>query len=189
MSTASASVGTVVRKSLGWSIALSVLLIVAGAAAIIIPPAAGLAVTVLMGWMLVFSGIIHFVYAWRTRHNGGIVWELLIGLVYLGTGVYLLWNPILGLAAVTLALAIYLLVESVLEFALSYQLRPARGSGWLLFDGIITFILAVLIWRTWPVASPWILGTIVGVSMLFSGVARLMISLAARRLVMDTIEQ
>jgi uncharacterized membrane protein HdeD (DUF308 family) len=55
------------------------------------------------------------------------------------------------------------------------------GSGWLFVDGVITLLLAVLILRTWPVDSVWVLGTLLGVSMLFSGMARLMISLAARR--------
>jgi uncharacterized membrane protein HdeD (DUF308 family) len=173
----------VVKKSVGWSIALSILLILAGIAAIILPPIASLAVTVFTGWMLVFSGVIHLVYASQTRHTGGIVWEVLIGVVYVVAGGYLLWNPILGLAALTLALAIYLLVEGVLEFVLWYQLRPAPGSGALLFDGVITLILAVLIWRAWPVGAPWILGMLVGISILVSGTARLMISLAAHRVV------
>lgn len=186
MSTAPNPVGTV-KKSLVWSIVLSILLILAGIAAIILPPVASLAVTIFVGWMLVFSGIIHFVYAWKTRHAGGILWEVLIGVVYLAAGVYLLWNPIVGLAAVTLALALYLLFEGLLEFVLSYQLRPSPGSGWLLFDGIITLILALLIWRIWPIGAPWILGLLVGISMLVSGTARLMLSVAARRMVNHVI--
>ena len=183
MSAASASVTTMVKKSLGWSIALSVLLILAGIAGIIIPPAASIAVTVFIGWVLVFSGVIHFVYAWHSRDKGGILWELLLGAAYVLVGGYLLWNPVLGLASVTFALAIYLFAEAVLEFVLSFQLRPAPGWGWLLFDGIITLILGILILTTWPSSAPWVLGTLVGISMLFSGTARLMISLAARHLV------
>ncbi len=70
-----------------------------------------------------------------------------------------------------------------MEFILSFRLRPLPGSGWLLFDGIITLILAMMIWRTWPSSSEWVIGTLVGISMLFSGISRLMLSLAARRLV------
>jgi len=70
-----------------------------------------------------------------------------------------------------------------LEFILSFRLRPLPGSGWLLFDGIITLILAIMIWKTWPSSSEWVIGTLVGISMLFSGISRLMLSLAARRLV------
>jgi uncharacterized membrane protein HdeD (DUF308 family) len=92
----------------------------------------------------------------------------------------------LGLASLTLALAIYLLAEGVLEFILEFilslRLRPLPGWGWLLLDGIVTLILAIMIWRTWPSSTEWVIGTLVGISMLFSGISRLMLSLAARRL-------
>ena len=91
----------------------------------------------------------------------------------------MLVHPAVGLASLTLALAIYLL-EAVLEFVMGFTLRPLAGSGWLLFDGIITLILAVMIWRTWPSNTAWVIGTLVGISMLFSGVSRLGISVAAR---------
>ena len=92
-------------------------------------------------------------------------------------------NPLIGVASLTLALAIYLFAEGVLELVLSFTLRPMPGSGWLLLDGIVTLILAILIWRAWPSSTAWVLGTLVGISMLFSGTARLMLSLAARRVV------
>jgi uncharacterized membrane protein HdeD (DUF308 family) len=172
-----------VRESVGWSIALSIVMILAGFLAIIVPPVAGIAATIFFGWLLIFSGIAHLVFAWHTRSRGSFLWELLLGIVYILAGTYLLLNPVLGLASLTLALAIYLFMEAILEFILSYRLWPVPGSGWLLFDGIITLILAVMIWRTWPSSSAWVLGLLVGISMLFSGVARLMLSLAARRLV------
>jgi uncharacterized membrane protein HdeD (DUF308 family) len=179
----SSSVPTIVKKSLGWSIAISVVMIVAGILAMIIPPAAGLAVTVFVGWVLVFSGLLHFVYAWQSREARASLWEVLVGILYVFIGGYLLWNPIIGLASLTFALAVYLFFEAVLEFVLAYRLRPAPGSGWLAVDGVITLILAILIWRTWPSNTPWVLGLLVGISMLFSGVARLMLSLAAKHVV------
>jgi uncharacterized membrane protein HdeD (DUF308 family) len=179
----SSSVPTIVKKSLGWSIAISVVMIVAGILAMIIPPAAGLAVTVFVGWVLVFSGILHFVYAWQSRETRAALWEVLVAILYVFIGGYLLWNPIIGLASLTFALAVYLFFEAVLEFILAYRLRPAPGSGWLAVDGVITLILAILIWRTWPSNTPWVLGLLVGISMLFSGVARLMLSLAAKHVV------
>ena len=189
-SAAASSVPTFVKKSLGWSIVISIVMIVAGILAMIIPPAAGIAVTVFVvifgtgGFQgRVFSGVLHFVYAWQTRETRGALWEVLVGILYVFTGGYLLWNPIIGLASLTFALAIYLLAEAVLEFVLAYRLRPAPGSGWLAVDAVITLILAILIWRTWPSNVPWVLGILVGISMLFSGVARLMLSLAAKRVV------
>ncbi len=177
------SIGTIVKESLGWSITLSVLMIVAGILAIIVPPVAGVAVVLLVAWLLVFSGGAHLVFAWHTRTTGGMIWELLLGIVYVFAGAYVLRHPVAGLASLTLFLAIYLFAEGILELILGSRLRPMAGSSWLVFDGIITLILAVMIWRTWPSSTEWVIGTLVGISMLFSGVTRLMLCLAARRLV------
>ena len=175
------SLGTIAKESVGWSIGLSVLMILAGVLAIVIPPAAGIAVLVVVAWLLMFSGAAHLVFAWHTRTAGGMVWELLLGILYIFVGVYALLHPVAGLASLTLVLAIYLFAEGVLELILSFRLRPLPGSNWLLFDGIITLILAILIWRSWPSSTEWVIGTLVGISMLFSGAARLSLSLAARR--------
>jgi uncharacterized membrane protein HdeD (DUF308 family) len=174
------SAATFVKKSVGWSIGLSVLMIAAGILAIASPLAAGIAVNVLVAWLLVFSGCVHLVFSWYTRSTGGFLFELLLGILYIFLGVYLLMHPLAGLMSLTLALAIYLFLEAILEFALGFKLRPLPGSGWLIFDGIITLILAVMIWRTWPSSTAWVIGTLVGISMLFSGTSRLMLSLAAR---------
>jgi uncharacterized membrane protein HdeD (DUF308 family) len=174
------SAATFVKKSVGWSIGLSVLMVVAGILAIASPLAAGIAIDVLVAWLLVFSGCVHLVFAWYTRSTGGFLCELLVGILYIFIGVYLLMHPVAGLLSLTIALAMYLFIEAVLEFVLGFTLRPLPGSGWLLFDGIITLSPAVMIGRTWPSSSAWVIGALVGISMLFSGTSRLMLSLAAR---------
>jgi len=158
-------------------------MIVAGILAIIVPPIAGIAVTIFVGWLLIFGGVAHLVFGWHTRSNGGLLLEVILGIVYIAVGSYLLLNPVAGLVSLTLALAIYLFAEGILEFILALRLRPLPGSSWLFIDGIITIILSVMIWKAWPSNTTWAVGVLVGVSMLFSGIARLMISLAARRLV------
>ncbi|MGA8285340.1 MAG: DUF308 domain-containing protein [Candidatus Sulfotelmatobacter sp.] len=175
------SLGTIAKESVGWSIGLSVLMIIAGVLAIVIPPAAGIAVLLVVAWLLMLSGAVHLLFAWHTRTAGGLIWELLLGILYIFVGVYALLHPVAGLASLTLFLAAYLFLEGVLELILSFRLRPLPGSNWLLFDGIITLILATLIWRSWPSSTEWVIGTLVGISMLFGGAARLSLSLAARR--------
>jgi uncharacterized membrane protein HdeD (DUF308 family) len=176
------SLGAIAKESVGWSIALSVLMLLAGVLAIVLPPIAGIAVVLVVAWLLMFSGAVHLVFAWYTRTTGGFVWELLLGTLYVFVGAYTLLHPVAGLAALTLVLAVYLVAEGVLELILSFRLRPMPGSNWLLFDGIVTLILAILIWRAWPSSTEWVIGMLVGISMLFSGAARLSLSLAARRL-------
>lgn len=177
---AASAPATLIKKSVGLSIGLSVLMILAGIVAIASPMAAGIAVNIFVAWILVFSGAVHLVFSWSTRSAGGFLWELLVGILYIVIGAYLLMHPAAGLAALTLALALYLLVEAILEFILGLTLRAHPGSSWLFIDAVITLILAVLIWRTWPSSTEWVIGTLVGISMLFSGTSRLFLSLAAR---------
>ena len=172
-----------VHKATTWSIVLSVLMMAAGVLAIGVPVFAGVTATVIVGWLLLFSGFLHLAFAWPADSAGVILWEILLGIVYGAIGFYLLVSPLAGLASLTLAIAVYLLIEGILELVLSFERWPALGSGWLLLDGIITLVLAVMIWSTWPSSAAWAVGTLVGISMFFSGVTRLMLSLAVRRIV------
>jgi uncharacterized membrane protein HdeD (DUF308 family) len=181
MNTTPVSLSSLAPKAINWSIALSILLILAGLFALLIPFFSGIGITLFFGWAMIVSGITHFVFAFKTHTTGGVIWELLVGAVYLFTGVYLILHPLDALLALTLILACYLFFEAIVEFIQYFQLRPRHGTVWLLVDGIITLILAVLIWRSWPASSVWVIGTLVGISMLFSGFSRLMLSLAAKR--------
>ena len=124
------SIATVEKHSIAWSRALSVLIILAGILAIAVPPAGGIAATILIGWLLVFAGAVHLAFGWHTRKMGGLAWGFLLGLAYLFAGIYMLLHPVAGLAALTLALGAYLFAEAMFEFALAWKLRPIGGSGW-----------------------------------------------------------
>lgn len=174
--------GTISRESFhgGWSIALAVWMIVAGLLAIILPGVAGVAVNLVVAWLVIVGGVAHLGLAWNRRSGRDVVGQILLGIVYLVVGFYLLTHPLRGLAALTLLLAIYLLVESVLEFIIAFRLRPLPGWGWLLVDGVVTLVLAALIWRSWPASSEWALGTLIGISMIFSGFTRVLFSISHR---------
>jgi uncharacterized membrane protein HdeD (DUF308 family) len=174
------SVVTFAKKSMGSSIVLSVLMIVAGILAIALPVSAGISAELLVALLLVLSGCAHLGFARHIRSTDGLRWELLVGILYILIGAYLLFQPVAGLASLTIGLAIYLFLEAVLEFVMGVMLRPLPGSGWLFVDGVVTLFLADLIWRTWPSSTEWVIGTLIGISMLSSGLARLGISLATR---------
>jgi uncharacterized membrane protein HdeD (DUF308 family) len=181
MSATPSTLSALAPKAINWSIALSVLLIIAGLIALFLPFISGVAITLFFGWAMILSGITHLVFAFKTHTTGGRVWEILIGIIYLFTGFYLILHPLDALLVLTLILACYLFFEAIVEFIQYFQLRPRHGTGWILVDGIITLILAIMIWRAWPASSVWVIGTLVGISMIFSGFSRLMLSLAAKR--------
>jgi len=172
---------TMEKHSITWSKTLSILIIVAGILAIAVPPAAGIAATILIGWLLVFAGVAHLVFGWHTRKVGGLTWGLILGIIYLLAGFYTLIHPVAGLAALTLVLGAYLSMQAILEFVLAWHLRRLGASAWLVFNGVVMLLLAAAIWTTWPSGSEWVIGTLLGVSLIFSGVGRLGVLAAARR--------
>jgi uncharacterized membrane protein HdeD (DUF308 family) len=133
--------------------------------------------------VLLVSAVLHIAFAFRAWRAGTVVAQVLLGLVYGFIGYYVLGHPAAGLAGLTFAIGVYLFAQAVLEFVLAAQTGPAPGRGWLMANGVITLILAVMIAATWPSSSAWVVGTLIGISMLFSGWTRLMLSLAVRRVV------
>jgi uncharacterized membrane protein HdeD (DUF308 family) len=152
---------------------VGILLIIAGLLAIFLPMFAGVAITALVGWLVVFAGVAHLLFSWHARTTGAVLWQVLIGLLYLVVGVYMILHPARGLLTLTLLLAAYFVLEGVMELAIYFSLRRAHVAGWFLWDGLITLFLGVLIWAHWPFSSVWALGTIVGISLLMSGITRL----------------
>lgn len=160
-------------ESRGWSVTVGILLILAGLIAIFLPFIAGVAATAVVGWLLLFAGGAHLLYAWSARGAGAVIFQIIIGLLYVLVAFYLIFHPARGLLTLTLLLASYFVVEGVLEIVMYFRLRRSHRAGWFLWDGLITLLLGGLIWAHWPFSSAWALGTLVGVSLLMSGFARL----------------
>ncbi|HVP54643.1 MAG TPA: HdeD family acid-resistance protein [Candidatus Eisenbacteria bacterium] len=171
-----------VKRASGWSIVLAILMILAGVIAIGAPLIAGVVIVYIVAWTAIFNGGAQLVYAFRAQSGGRMVLELLLGLLYIVAGVFILLHPAGGLLALTLIIASILLVYGVFALVLAFQMRPLPGWGWVLFDAIVTILLGALIWAHWPINSEWVVGTLVGISFVVSGVSRLMLSLTVRRL-------
>ena len=116
MSTTPSTLSALAPKAINWSIALSILLIIAGLIAICIPSVSGVAITLIFGWLMIISAVTHLIFAFKTHTTGGLIWEILIGAIYLIAGFYLIFHPVAALFALTLILAWYLFFEAVVEF-------------------------------------------------------------------------
>jgi uncharacterized membrane protein HdeD (DUF308 family) len=172
----------IARQASTLSILWGVLLIVFGMVAIGSPFLAAVAVNILIAWLIVLAGVVHIMLGVRTHGTGSMIWKVLVGLAYLFFGGYVILHPVLGVASLTLLLAVLFLVEGCLEIILFFNLRSLGGSSWLLVDGLITLVLGGMIYVHWPSSSAWAIGTLVGVSMIISGVSRVMMSLAVRKM-------
>ena len=169
------------KKAAGMSIGLAVVMIVLGLLAVGMPIASGTGISILMAWIIVFSGFTYLAYAFAARGAGAFIWRMLVGIVYIIGGGYLAFHPGLALASFTLVLAVVLLFEGIMAIVVFFSFRSLQGSGWILFDGIVTLLLSYLIWRPWPLSSAWAIGTLVGINLMVSGTSWLMLSAAARR--------
>jgi uncharacterized membrane protein HdeD (DUF308 family) len=178
---AETAVGTATKGS-GWSMLWGILMFVCGILAISLPLASSIGIVIVLAWLILFAGIAHLFFAFHSHSVGAVLWQVLLAMVYGIAGIYMLMHPLLGVLSLTLLLAVFLLVEGILEITLYFRIRRVRHAGWVLFDGIVTLILGVFIWAQWPSSSVWVIGTLVGISLIFSGISRFMLSLAVRHL-------
>jgi uncharacterized membrane protein HdeD (DUF308 family) len=176
------SPSSLLGKGTAFPVGWAILLIVVGFFALALPFEAGIAIAIVVAILVIVAGIAHLAGSFAARTTGGFFWRLLVGCAYLIAGVYLLINPKLSLVSLTFALAVLFAVEGIFHIVTYFQVRSAPGSGWLLFDGIVTLILAVMIGFSWPASAVWAVGTIVGINLLMSGFTRLMYSRAVRNI-------
>lgn len=177
MTTEPKTVAQEVRRSAGWTMAAGVLLIIAGIVALAAPFIAALTLTIFVGWAMIFGGVAQAIYAFtNTEGTGHIILKLLLAVLYIVTGGYILYNPIPGVTALALLLGWVLVVEAVVLGILAFQVRPRAGWGLWLFDAIVHLALGIFILDNWPGNSFVILAAFIGVSMIFSGISRLILA-------------
>ena len=159
---------------------LGIVIVVAGALAIICPFVAGLSVTIAVGVLLIVSGVSRLFFAFKMGSFGRGLLMFILGVLTIVAGAYLAAQPGIGLGTLTIFLAAYLLVHGVFEIIWALRLRPIKGWGWTLFSGIATVILGIMIWREFPASALWAVGLLVGIHMIFAGTSIASLSGAAR---------
>lgn len=169
------------KKNSGFLIFLGILTVIFGVLAVGAPLMTGIAVAVLVGFLLFFMGIARIVHAFKAQNWGTGIWGFLIGLLAVAAGLMTIFRPMAGLMSLTLFLAAYFLIDGICEIIAAFKIKPDQGWGWLLFNGIIAVLLGVMIWRQWPVSGAWAIGILVGVHILMSGWSMIILGAGARR--------
>ena len=159
-----------------------VVLLVLGATAVVLPPIATLAVTILLGWLFLVSGILGLITTFWMRHAPGFWWSLLSAVLGIVVGAVLLASPLTGAFSLTLVLVAFFLVEGAVSimFALDHTRDLSGQWGWMLVSGIIDLGLAIMIFAGLPSTAAWAVGLLVGINMIFGGSALIAMALHAR---------
>ena len=165
----------------GWSLALGVLLVIAGIIALLSPVLASITLALYIGWFALIAGVIAIVVAIRTRAEPDFGWRVAMGVVYLGLGFLLVSNPVVGAKTLALFVGAFMVASGVVEIMLAVHLKPRAGWGWLLANGLISVLFAVLIAVGWPYGSLVLIGYLVGFQIITCGVARIALALAAKK--------
>lgn len=153
-------------KAAKW---VGILLIIVGIVSLFAPFAAGLSVAMVIGVLLAFAGIAELVLAFQAGSFGDGVVVLLLGALSAIVGFYMLAQPGIALATLTLFLAAYFFVSGIAQVISAFGARPAQGWGWLAFGGVVSVLLGIMIWRQFPLSGAWAVGVLVGVQLLMSG--------------------
>jgi hypothetical protein len=103
-----------------------------------------------------------------------------IGLLGVAAGLLMVSRPLIGLVTMTMLLAVYFLVDGLSEIIAAFKIKPDRGWGWVLFNGIIAVLLGLMIWRQWPVSGAWAIGVLVGIHILMTGWSVIIFGTGAR---------
>jgi uncharacterized membrane protein HdeD (DUF308 family) len=159
-----------------------IVLLVLGIAAILVPIIATIALTILIGWLFLISGVVGLITTFWMRHAPGFWWSLLSAIVGIAAGIVLLLWPISGSLSLTLLLTAFFIVEGVasIMYAIEHRNQLSGRWGWMLVSGIVDLILAGLILAGLPGTAAWAIGLIVGINLLFGGVALVAMALQAR---------
>lgn len=169
------------REKSGWIMAMGIFLILGGVFAISFPLAASMGIALFVGWVLLFSGIFRCIHIFMAKDWSGGLMELALGLLQAVGGGLILGNVFAGLAAITLILAISILLGGIMRILVALQLKPARGWGWMLFGGGLSVLLALFLFSNLVEASLVVMGTILGIYLLFDGWAAVSLAMVAKQ--------
>jgi uncharacterized membrane protein HdeD (DUF308 family) len=170
-----------------WQLFLTqgVIMTILGVLAVIWPQISTVAVDVYVGWLFLLSGVVGLATMFLAQDVQAFLWLLLTAALSLFVGIVLLWHPVEGAVSLTLVLIAFFIVEGIFQIAASISYRDVFPDswGWMLASGIADLILAALIIKGWPSTAGWALGLIVGVNLVTSGAAIIMVALAGRSVV------
>lgn len=162
-----------IQNTRGFFIFEGILFALLGLLAIALPVASTMATELFIGWLLIIGGAIQGYRAFKAIHHTGSYVSILSALLNIILGVLFIAFPGLGMTTLTLLLIFFFLLQGITKIVLGLQLRKLPNWFWLVLSGILSLAMALIIWSGWPGSAFWVVGLLVGINMLFFGIALL----------------
>jgi len=159
----------IAAKMRHWVLIAGLFTMALGVAAILLPFFATLTLEGILAVIFMVAGLIHIVHALHSRHSKGFIFRLLMGVLYELVGLILLVFPLQGALSLTLLLALLLMIAGAFKMAMALHLRPLPTSNWVMFSGAVSAVLGILIWMGLPGTSRWVIGLLIGIELVISG--------------------
>jgi len=174
-----------IKKNARLVVIVGFLMLICGIFAIGSPLVAGVYVTIFVGAMLIVGGLAQCFLAFQAGAFGKGLLIFVVGALTAVAGFYLLNQPLAGLASITIILAAYFVIAGISELVSAFQIRPADGWGLMLFSGIVTLLLGIMIWRQFPLSGAWAVGVLFGLKLVLGGWSLIFIGRSVRGAVKD----
>lgn len=158
---------------------MGILTIIFGILAMMMPYITGQSVLMLIGILVMAGGILRLIWAFKAGSLGKGIVVFLIGVLTLLAGFWIITEPFIAAGALTIVLSIYFFADGLMEIIAAFSV--AEGKGWLLFDGIVTVVLGVLLFTGFPFSGPLAVGILLGIKLLFAGITMLTLGSAVKR--------
>jgi uncharacterized membrane protein HdeD (DUF308 family) len=171
---------TVKRYSL-WYLIQGLVLVAAGVLAIIYPVLSSAAVIILLGWLLIISGVAQGISLLGARHVPHYWLQLISVILALLIGFLFLRDPAQGLLTVTLLLIVFFMIEGISKIVFALTIRPFPNWGWVLTSGLIGILLSLVLWASLPVTALWLVGLLLGIQLISIGGALAHLAWQVRR--------
>jgi uncharacterized membrane protein HdeD (DUF308 family) len=168
------------RRRWGLCVVLGIASVILGTVALGASGIVTLASVLFFGWLLVIGGAVQAVHAFWFRRWGGFFRHLLGGVLGIVVGGLMVARPVAGALSLTLLLAAFFVVGGVSRIMTALAIR-FPGRGWTLLSGVVTLLLGIVIWRQWPISGLWVIGTFVGIDLIFDGWSLVMLGMRARQ--------
>ncbi len=167
------------KGGLGMNV-LGIITIILGFLVMLAPMLTGFSILMLVGVLVLIAGLVRMFWAFTAGSFGKGVLAFAIGGLTLLLGLALMFNPLFASGVMTIVMAIYLIVDGAVEISAAFGLRPESGWGWLLFGGIVSILLGIMIWRQYPLSGAWAIGVLLGIKLLFIGLSMLTVGSTVR---------